>query len=90
MAMTPGDNLTGQHDLETIGAVNSDLFGFAPTRPMWSADGTTIAFNAPANDGGAEFWRVTVSSHAVQRLTKGRHYLSRGSGTQPARRRRCA
>src|SRR3954469_7540053 len=33
-----GVNLTGQHDLETAAAVNSDLFGFAPTRPIWSAD----------------------------------------------------
>ena len=74
-----GVNLTGQHDLETVAAVNSDLFGFAPTRPIWSADGATIAFNAPSAEGSAEFWRVTVESHAVERLTKGRHYLSRGS-----------
>jgi len=73
-----GENLTGQHDLETLGAVNSDLFGFAPTRPIWSADGSTVTFGAPA-DGSAEFWRVAVDDHRVERLTKGKHYLSRAS-----------
>ena len=73
-----GENLTGQHDLETLGAVNSDLFGFAPTKPIWSADGSTITFAAPA-DGSAEFWRVAVDDHRVERLTKGKHYLSRAS-----------
>ena len=73
-----GENLTGQHDLETLGAVNSDLFGFAPTKPIWSADGSTITFAAPA-DGSAEFWRVAVDDRRVERLTKGKHYLSRAS-----------
>jgi dipeptidyl aminopeptidase/acylaminoacyl peptidase len=71
-----GDNLTGEHDLETAAAVNSDLFGFAPTRPAWSADGRTITFSAPV-DGSHELWRLAVDGHALERLTVGRHYLSR-------------
>jgi dipeptidyl aminopeptidase/acylaminoacyl peptidase len=72
----PGENLTGEHDLETAAAVNSDLFGFSPTRPQWTADGRQVFFGAPV-DGSAELWRVSVEGHAVERLTHGRHYLSR-------------
>jgi acylaminoacyl-peptidase len=78
-----GENLTGEHDLEALAAVNSDLFGFAPTRPIWSADGSSITFGAPA-EGSAEFWRVKVDGRAVERLTKGRHYLSRASAAPSA------
>jgi dipeptidyl aminopeptidase/acylaminoacyl peptidase len=78
-----GENLTGEHDLETSAAVNSDLFGFAPTRPIWSADGASITFGAPV-EGSAEFWRVKVEGRASERLTRGRHYLSRASATPTA------
>ena len=54
------------------------MFGFGPTRPIWSADGGAVIFCAPI-DGSAELWRASLDGHAIERLTKGRHYLSRAS-----------
>ncbi|MDP8905615.1 MAG: S9 family peptidase [Chloroflexota bacterium] len=71
-----GENLTGQSDLELSASVNSDLFGFAPSRLAWSADGRTITFAAPF-EGSQELWRVHVDDRQVERLTRDRHYLSR-------------
>jgi dipeptidyl aminopeptidase/acylaminoacyl peptidase len=71
-----GENLTAEHDLEALALVNSDLFGFAPTRPTWTPDGRSVMFTAPV-DGSHELWRVSVDDRAVERLTVGRHYLSR-------------
>jgi acylaminoacyl-peptidase len=71
-----GENLTADSDLEVAASMNSDLFGFAVTRPVWSGDGGSIVFAAPA-DGSYELWRVTVAGRGVERLTRGPHYLSR-------------
>jgi dipeptidyl aminopeptidase/acylaminoacyl peptidase len=80
-AESEGENLTAGHDLDAGGAMNSDLFGFSVARPAWSADGGSILFGAPI-EGSYELWRVSVSDGAVERLTKGRHYLSRFHGAQ--------
>lgn len=72
-----GENLTAASDLEVAAAMNSDLFGFAVTRPAWGPDGSSLVFAAPV-EGSYEFWRVTVADRTVERLTQGRHYLSRG------------
>lgn len=71
-----GENLTSESDLEVAAGMNSDLFGFAATRPAWSADGSAILFAAPI-EGSYELWRVHVSDRRVERLTTGEHYLSR-------------
>lgn len=71
-----GVNLTGHSDLEVAAGMNSDLFGFAVTRPAWTADGGAILFAAPA-EGSYELWRVDVADCHVERLTRGEHYLSR-------------
>ncbi|HUG47938.1 MAG TPA: S9 family peptidase [Candidatus Limnocylindria bacterium] len=73
-----GENLTAETDLEAAAAMNSDLFGFAPTRPAWSGDGRAILFAAPS-EGSYELWRVDVESRATDRLTRGEHYLSRST-----------
>jgi acylaminoacyl-peptidase len=71
-----GENLTADSDLEVAAAMNSDLFGFAATRPAWSGDGRSIVFAAPI-EGSYEALRVWVDDRRVKRLTAGRHYLSR-------------
>src|SRR5688500_7580533 len=71
-----GENLTAAADLETSASMNSDLFGFAATRPAWSSDGKRLTFAAPV-EGSYELWRVTVRDRAVERLTRDEHYLSR-------------
>ncbi|CAN5652198.1 S9 family peptidase [soil metagenome] len=73
---TDGQNLTAGNDLDAAGAMNSDLSGFAIVRPAWSAEGDAILF-AAAVEGSYEIWRVDVAEREVERLTRGRHYLSR-------------
>lgn len=80
-ANAAGENLTGESDLEVAAAMNSDLFGFAVTRPAWSADGSSIAFAAPT-EGSYELWRVHTADRRLERLTRGQHYLSRASAAQ--------
>jgi dipeptidyl aminopeptidase/acylaminoacyl peptidase len=75
-AESDGESLTAESDLEVAAGMNSDLFGFAATRPAWSGDGRSILFAAPV-EGSYEAWRVDVASRRVERLTRGRHYLSR-------------
>ncbi|CAN5532586.1 S9 family peptidase [soil metagenome] len=77
-ANAAGENLTGESDLEVAAAMNSDLFGFAVTRPAWSADGSSITFAAPT-EGSYELWRVHTADQRVERLSRGQHYLSRAS-----------
>lgn len=71
-----GENLTAHTDLTVGATMNSDLFGGAQPRLLWSPDGAAIAFPAPI-DGSYELWRVGVRDREVERLTTGRHYLSR-------------
>jgi acylaminoacyl-peptidase len=75
-AETDGENLTQGSDLDAGGAINSDLFGFGAGRPAWTSDGKSILFGAPV-DGSYELWRARIGDSDVERLTKGRHYLSR-------------
>jgi acylaminoacyl-peptidase len=71
-----GEDLTAQSDLMVAAALNNDLFGFADPRLFWDGDGRSILFAAPI-DGAYELWRVTVDGKAVQRLTEGRHAVTR-------------
>jgi len=78
-----GENLTVDAGLELSASVNSDLFGFAPSRLAWTNDGKRIVFSAPV-EGSQELWRVAVDTRQVERLTRDRHYLSRPDGRQLA------
>jgi dipeptidyl aminopeptidase/acylaminoacyl peptidase len=80
---TEGENLTAGSDLDAAAGMNSDLFGFAVTRPAWSADGAHILFAAPI-EGSYELWRVAVDGEKVERITRGQHYLSRGHAINAA------
>lgn len=80
---TDGENLTAGSDLDAAAGMNSDLFGFAVTRPAWTADGARILFAAPV-EGSYELWRVAVHDGKVERLTRGQHYLSRAHAVQVA------
>jgi dipeptidyl aminopeptidase/acylaminoacyl peptidase len=71
-----GEDLTADTDLELGAVINSDLLGFAGARPAWSADGTWLTFAAPI-EGSYELWRLRRSDRRVERLTSGRHALSR-------------
>jgi dipeptidyl aminopeptidase/acylaminoacyl peptidase len=75
-AESEGENLTQGNDLDAGGAMNSDLFGFGVSRPAWSTEGDSVLFGAPV-EGSMELWRVRLKAGKVERLTKGRHYLSR-------------
>jgi acylaminoacyl-peptidase len=79
-----GENLTAASDLEVAAGMNSDLFGFAATRPAWSSDGRSIVFAAPV-EGSYEAWRVWLDGKRIERLTRGRHYLSRLVGVALAK-----
>ena len=71
-----GENLTEGADLDAAAAMNSDLSGFAANLPAWFADGRALVFGAPI-EGSYELFRVDVGTRDVERLTRGRHYLSR-------------
>ncbi len=77
------DLLEGR-DLEAAAGMNSDLVGGGEPRPQWMADGRWVVFTAPV-DGAFELWRVEVESHRVERLTEGRHYLTRATVAPTAR-----
>jgi dipeptidyl aminopeptidase/acylaminoacyl peptidase len=71
-----GENLTAASDRELTAVVNSDLLGFSVSNPIWSADGAWLVVAAPI-EGSYELWRVRRADGSVERLTQGRHVLSR-------------
>ncbi len=71
-----GENLSGASDLMVASAMGSDLFGFADPRVFWDGDGRSILFAAPI-EGSYELWRVAVADKRVERLTEGRHAMTR-------------
>jgi dipeptidyl aminopeptidase/acylaminoacyl peptidase len=75
----PGENLTAASDRELTAVVNSDLLGYSGSSPIWSADGTWLVVAAPI-EGSYELWRVRRADGVVERLTQGRHVLSRQDG----------
>jgi dipeptidyl aminopeptidase/acylaminoacyl peptidase len=76
-AATPhgGRNLTGVHDLMPGSTVNSDIVPGEGARAIPSADGASIAFQAPI-DGAFELWRVAIADAGVERLTTGHQVIS--------------
>ena len=77
-ALAEGRDLTATSDLYVGAAMNCDLFGFAEMPPTWDRDGRSLLFCAPI-EGSYELWRVRVEDGRVERLTEGRHFLSRAS-----------
>ncbi|MEO7118750.1 MAG: S9 family peptidase, partial [Candidatus Limnocylindrales bacterium] len=71
-----GENLSGASDLMVASGLNSDLSGTADPRLFWDAAGASIMFAAPI-DGAYELWRVVVAGLRVERLTEGRHAITR-------------
>ncbi len=79
-----GEDLTGPTDLMVGASVGSDLIGGGGPALHWSGDGRWITFSAPI-EGSYELWRVeaetttgaSAGTPAVERLTAGRHFLSR-------------
>ncbi len=69
------ENLIEGYDLEAYPALNSDLVGPGPGRPLWTDDARWVVFAAPV-DGAQELWRVEVEGRRVERLTRGRHAVS--------------
>jgi dipeptidyl aminopeptidase/acylaminoacyl peptidase len=70
-----GRNLSGAHDLMPGSGMNSDVTPGEPPRLVPSHDGAWITFTAPV-DGSYELWGIATSDGRVERLTKGRHYIS--------------
>jgi acylaminoacyl-peptidase len=75
-----GVDLTAATDLMVGASMGTDLYGGAGPSLHWSGDGRWITFSAPI-DGSYELWRVEASAGpgapSVQRLTEGRHAISR-------------
>jgi len=72
------EDLLAESDLEAAAAMNSDLFGGGETRLHWMGDARWIVFGAPV-EGSLELWRVEIDGGRIERLTRGRHFLSRAS-----------
>jgi dipeptidyl aminopeptidase/acylaminoacyl peptidase len=81
--LADGRELSGHSDLEVGASMNSDLFGTGSPRLAWDGDGETVLFGAPT-DGSYELWRVRVADGRVERLTEGRHMLSRADAVPVA------
>jgi len=69
------EDLIEGSDLEAHPALNSDLVGPGPGRPLWTDDGRWVVFAAPV-DGSQELWRVEVDGRRIERLTRGQHAVS--------------
>jgi dipeptidyl aminopeptidase/acylaminoacyl peptidase len=74
--LAEGQDLSGHSDLEVGAVMSSDLFGGAAPRLAWDVEGRSILFGAPV-EGSYELWRVRVEDGRVERLSEGRHVLSR-------------
>jgi dipeptidyl aminopeptidase/acylaminoacyl peptidase len=79
-----GRNVSAMHDLMPGSGMGSDVTpGEAPVVAP-SADGQWIAFSAPIA-GAYELWRIRVEDGRIERLTRGRHYISGWSAIPAAR-----
>jgi dipeptidyl aminopeptidase/acylaminoacyl peptidase len=70
-----GRNLSAPHDLMPGSVMNSDVTRGEGTHLAVSAGGRWVQFSAPV-DGAYELWRIAVADGRLERLTKGRHYIS--------------
>ncbi|MDQ6795237.1 MAG: S9 family peptidase [Chloroflexota bacterium] len=70
-----GRNLSGEHDLMPASGMNSDVTPTEAPLLAPSRDGRWITFTAPA-DGSYELWRIATRDGRLERLTKGRQYIS--------------
>ena len=70
-----GRNLSARHDLMPGSGMNSDVTGGEETSIVPSADGRWLHVSAPV-DGAYDLWRLAVEDGALERLTKGHHYIS--------------
>jgi dipeptidyl aminopeptidase/acylaminoacyl peptidase len=88
---TGGRNLSATHDLMPGSGMSSDLTRGEGPRLIPSKGGRWLAFTAPI-DGAYELWRIAGADARLERLTKGRQYISgwdgvpHGSGSSRARR----
>jgi dipeptidyl aminopeptidase/acylaminoacyl peptidase len=65
----PRDLLAG-HDLSADDSFTGQLTSYAPTEPVWSADGRWIWFTA-VQRGQSHLWRVSLAGGDLQRVTTG-------------------
>jgi dipeptidyl aminopeptidase/acylaminoacyl peptidase len=72
---TGGRNLSARHDLMPGSAMASDVTRSEIARMAPSRGGRWLHFSAPI-DGAYELWRIAVADGRLERLTKGRHYVS--------------
>ena len=70
-----GVNLTSAADLVIDSGMNSDVTVGEGNRIVAAPDGRSVYFSAPI-EGSFELWRVPVDGGAVERLTRGTHYIS--------------
>jgi dipeptidyl aminopeptidase/acylaminoacyl peptidase len=70
-----GRNLSARHDLMPGASMNSDVTSGEGATLVASAGGRWLQFSAPIN-GAYELWRIAVDDGRIERLTRGRHYLS--------------
>ncbi len=70
-----GRNLSARYDLMPGSAMASDVTRGEGPRIAPSRGGRWLHFSAPI-DGAYELWRIAVADGRLERLTKGRHYVS--------------
>jgi acylaminoacyl-peptidase len=70
-----GRNLSAEHDRMPGSTMNSDVTVGEDPRVITSADGRWLLFRAPIA-GAYELWRISLADGGLERLTKGRHYIS--------------
>ncbi len=78
------EDLIADADLEAAAAMNSDLLGGGEASLHWIGDGRWLMFGAPV-DGSLELWRVELDGGRLERLTNGRHQLTRFSSAAASR-----